>query len=341
MSLAESLPKVTLGGVPAAGAGRRPGGHRRDDPPRALEERPPRRGPRTTGPRAVGLGGRPGGADRADQRVHDGEHAAVPPARRGAHDLDDRPHLRRALLAERRRGLQRAGVQDVRHRGPAARGPLRARRRVDDDHQAGWTAAEPFDFDGEYFTVEEVVSQPKPLQQPCAGDHERGDERARPPVRGEPRGHQLRPPPEPRGDAADRGRREGRGPRARRPRRGDLLQRLHRRRRHGGGGLAALPPRDPRAARPQGRRRAHRDVGAAEQGRRGHRRRAADRPHGRGLQRDARSSGRPSRSPSCCSPRRRRRARRPGHLLDDYDEGLATYAEAVRPLLLQAGLRKD
>jgi alkanesulfonate monooxygenase SsuD/methylene tetrahydromethanopterin reductase-like flavin-dependent oxidoreductase (luciferase family) len=26
---------------------------------------------------------------------------------------------------------------------------------------------------------------------------------------------------------------------------------------------------------------------------------------------------------------------------DDYDEGLATYAEAVRPLLLQAGLRKD
>lgn len=30
-----------------------------------------------------------------------------------------------------------------------------------------WTEAEPFDFDGDYLTVEEVVSQPKPLQQPA------------------------------------------------------------------------------------------------------------------------------------------------------------------------------
>jgi alkanesulfonate monooxygenase SsuD/methylene tetrahydromethanopterin reductase-like flavin-dependent oxidoreductase (luciferase family) len=30
-----------------------------------------------------------------------------------------------------------------------------------------WTEAEPFDVDGDYLTVEEVVSQPKPLQQPA------------------------------------------------------------------------------------------------------------------------------------------------------------------------------
>ena len=84
--------------------------------------------------RALGVGVRAVGADRADQRLHDGEHAAVPPARRRADDVDDRPRLRRALLAERRRGLQRAGVQDARPRGPVARGPLRARRGVDDDH---------------------------------------------------------------------------------------------------------------------------------------------------------------------------------------------------------------
>ena len=105
---------------------------------------------------------------------------AVPPARRGAHDVDHRPRLGRALLAERRRGLQRAGVQDARDGGPAARGPLRPRRRVDDR----WSAARgpttsPSTSTVKYIKLHEVISEPKPLQQPAPPIMSAGTERPR------------------------------------------------------------------------------------------------------------------------------------------------------------------
>ncbi len=130
ISFAESLPKASWAESPATRAGGRSRGDRRFHPARPLEEQQPGASRGRPLPRAVHVGRWAGRPDGTDQPLRNGAHDALSSDHRCRHVLDHRPHLRRALLDQRRGRLQRARVPDVRDRAARARRALRLRRRV-------------------------------------------------------------------------------------------------------------------------------------------------------------------------------------------------------------------